>query len=241
MLTAFRACTARVSSPTLTRASATAMTASVIAWLAVAPALEAQAFNYPSMQTPRASERDYTAAAVGGGGTSLLFQWREGVGNGAMHWQLDAGFADPKGRVDPLLFVGGGLGKEMVRASGDQPLDVLLTAGVGAAFGNGTYFRIPVGASIGHTFPLDDGMSITPFAHPRVSIDYCSTCRSSLIAGPRRSKSSASINFDVGADWRVNPQFSLRLAASFGGSDIVGSDESVGVGLNWTPAALSRR
>ena len=60
-----------------------------------APAIgEAQAFNYPSLQTPQASTRDYTAALVGGAGTTLLFQWREGASRG-MHWQLDAGLADP--------------------------------------------------------------------------------------------------------------------------------------------------
>ncbi len=242
MLTVIRTCRARVGSPfrrALAKAGAAVVGAVVVS--ALAPTLHAQAFNYPAMQTPRASERDYTAAVAAGGGTSLLFQWREGVGNGTMHWQLDAGLADPKGGVDPLLFVGGGLGKEIVRASGDQPLDVLLTAGIGGAFGSGSYFRIPVGASIGHTFPLDEGMTITPYVHPRASIDYCSTCRASLIDGPRRSKSTASLNFDLGADWRVNPHFSLRFAASFGGSDIIGNDDSIGVGLNWTPAALSRR
>ncbi|HEY0931046.1 MAG TPA: hypothetical protein VGE27_14070 [Gemmatimonas sp.] len=243
MLTAIRTCGVRAGSPfrrTLTKAGAAIGIAAVLA-SATAPALGAQAFNYPAMQTPRASERDYTAAVAAGSGTSVYFQWREGVGNGTMHWQLDAGLADPKGRIDPLLFLGGGIGKELVRATDDQPLDVLLTAGAGAAFGNGTFFRIPVGASIGHTFPLEEGMAITPFVHPRASIVYCSTCQPSVIPNGRgRSKSTASLHIDLGADWRVNPQFALRLAASFGGSDILGSDDTVGVGLNWTPAALRR-
>lgn len=215
--------------------------AGAIATVSVVPTLEAQAFSYPVLQTPSASTRDYTAAVVGGAGTTLLFQWREGTGSGAMHWQLDAGMADPKGSADPLVFVGGGLAKEIVRATGEQPLDVLLTGSLGAAFGNGTFFRIPVGASVGHTFPLEDDMALTPFVHPRVSIDYCSTCRGSLIGGRGRSRSGASLNFDIGADWRVNRQFALRVAASFGGSDIFSSEETVAVGLNWTPAALSRR
>ncbi len=205
---------------------------------AVAPleAVGAQAFNYPSMQTPRASTRDYTGGIVGGAGTSFLFQWREGAGAG-LHWQLDAGFADPKGRVDPLLFFGGGLGKELARARADQPLDVLFTAGVGAAFGgNATIFRVPLGVSVGHTFDLDQGMSLTPFVHPRLSVDACGSC------GPRDdSRTNLSANFDIGGHWQVNRQFGVRVAASFSGSDLVGTDETVAIGFNWTPAGLLRR
>lgn len=208
--------------------------------LLTASSLGAQAFNYPALQTPSASIRDYTGALVGGAGTTLLFQWREAAAPG-MHWQFDAGFADPKGPADPLLFLGAGLGREILRATGDQPLDVLLTGGAGVSFGNGTWARIPIGASIGHTFPLEDEMSLTPFVHPRVSLDYCSTCRGKPTSGPGRGKSTASLNFDFGAHWQVNREFGLRVSASFTGSDIVGSDETVAVGLNWTPAALSRR
>lgn len=214
--------------------------ASAMAMLLGAPSLGAQAFNYPALQTPSASTRDFTGALVGGAGTTLLFQWREEAARD-MHWQFDGGFADPKGAGDLLLFLGAGLGKELVRAGGDQPLDVLLTAGAGASFGNGTWVRIPIGASLGHTFALEDAMTLTPFVHPRVSFDHCGSCRGSLIGGRGRSKSTASLNFDLGAHWQVNRQFGVRVAATFTGSDIVGSDETVAVGLNWTPAALSRR
>jgi hypothetical protein len=202
--------------------------------LSVAHPVGAQAFNYPSMQTPSASTRDYTAALVGGSGTTLLFQWREGAGRG-MHWQLDAGLADPKGSTDPLLFVGGSLARELVRASGDQPLDLLFTAGIGAAAGDGTWFRVPVGVSAGHRFGLDDGMSITPYVHPRLSVDVCGRC-----GAGRDSRSSVSLNFDIGALWQVNRQFGVRASAAFTGSDVVGSDETVGVGVTWTPTSLRR-
>lgn len=202
----------------------------------IARPLAAQAFNYPAMQTPSASTRDYTAAIAGGAGTTLLFQWREGAARG-LHWQFDAGFADPKGGVDPLLFVGAGLGKELARATGDQPLDLLLTAGLGAAFGgNATTFRVPVGVSVGHTFELDQGMSLTPYVHPRLSIDGCGSCRRD-----DDSDVTVSANFDLGAHWQVNRRFGLRVAASFSGSDIVGSDETFAVGFVWTPAAVMRR
>lgn len=213
-----------------------AASAAVSATVVPLEAVGAQAFNYPAMQIPRASTRDYTGGIVGGAGTSFLFQWREGAGAG-LHWQLDAGFADPKGQVDPLVFFGGGLGKELTRANADQPLDVLFTAAVGAAFGgNATKFRVPLGVSVGHTFDLDQGMSLTPFVHPRLSVDACGRC------GPRNdSRSTLSANFDIGGHWQVNRQFGVRVAASFSGSDLVGTDETVAIGFNWTPAGLVRR
>jgi len=202
----------------------------------VAPAAQAQAYNYPSMQTPRASQRDYSAAIVGGSGTTLLFQWREGAGSG-MHWQLDAGLADPRGSTDPLLFVGGSFAREMLRATTDQPLDVLFTVGAGAAIGgDASAFRIPVGASLGHTFELDQGMAITPYVHPRVSLDFCGDC------GARdNGRSSLSLNFDLGADFQATKNFGVRVAASFSGSDVVGSDETFAIGFRWTPVPLGRR
>ncbi len=218
---------------------AAAVCSAIAGALSITSAVEAQAFNYPALQTPSASVRDYTGAIVGGAGTTLLFQWRESAGQ-AMHWQFDGGFADPKGEGDPLLFLGVGLGKELVRAAGDQPLDVLLTAGAGASFGSGSYFRIPIGASVGHTFALEDDMSLTPFVHPRVSIDQCSTCRPGFAGGRGRSRLTASLNFDLGAHWQVNRQFGVRVAATFSGSDVVGGDETLALGLNWSPAALSR-
>ncbi len=197
--------------------------------------LEAQAFNYPSMQLPQTSTRDYTAAISGGDGTTALFQWREGWKPGR-HLQLDLGLADRKGSDNLLLFVGGSFGQELVRATGDQPLDLLLSAGVGTAFGSGvSLVRVPVGVSIGHTFELDQGMSLTPYLHPRASLDLCSTC------GPRRNgRSELSLNFDLGANFQVNREFALRVAGSFSGSDLVGTQDSFAIGFNWTPQPLVR-
>lgn len=218
------------------RVTAAALAAMIGSLVAAPSAVEAQAYNYPSLQTPRASTRDYTAGIVGGAGTTFLFQWREGLSN-TLHWQLDAGFADPEGGVDPLLFVGGSLGKELTRARTDQPLDVLFTAGVGAAFGgNATVFRVPLGVSVGHTFELDQGMSLTPYVHPRLSVDACGSC-----GRENESRTNLSANFDIGGHWQVNRQFGVRVSASFSGSDLVGTDESVAIGFNWKPAGLARR
>jgi len=193
----------------------------------------AQAANYPSLQLPTASTRDYTAAIASGSGTLALFQWREGAGAG-MHLGLDAGVADYSGRSNLTVFVGGSLGREMLRATNEQPLDVMLTGGVGVGFGGGsTVFRVPAGVSIGHTFRLEQGMSLTPYAHPRLSIDICDDCGTT---GSNRSE--VSLNFDLGVNFQVNRQFGVRAAASFSGSDFFG-DDSFALGFNWVPSLLS--
>ena len=198
---------------------------------------DAQASNYPSMQVPTVSTRDYTAAVSSGAGTTALFQWREGWAP-RRHWQLDAGLIDRKGSDALSLFVGGGIGQEIARARGDQPLDVLFTAHAGAAFGGGTtVVRIPVGVSIGHTFDLEQGMAITPYVHPRASLDWASGGGS----GSGGSQSEVSLNFDLGVNFRVNAQFAVRAAAAFTGSELAGAQDTFAIGFNWTPAPMSRR
>ncbi len=203
--------------------------------LAVAPSAHSQAFNYPSLQLPTASTRDYTAALTGGAGTTVVFQWREGWGVG-QHLQLDLGLADRKGSETLLLLAGGSIGRELVRGSGEQPLDLLLSAGAGVAFGSGvTLIRVPVGISIGHSFELDQGMSLTPYVHPRASLDLCNSC------GVRRgNRSELSLNFDLGVNFQVNREFALRVAGAFSGSDLLGTEDTFGVAINWTPRALVR-
>lgn len=208
----------------------------LMAAVTVTERADAQASNYPSMQVPSASTRDYTAAVSTGSGTTALFQWREGWAP-RRHWQLDAGLIDRKGSDNLSLFVGGGLGQEIARASGDQPLDLLFTAGAGAAFGSGyTLVRIPVGVSIGHTFDLDQGMAITPYVHPRASLDWANS-------GGRGngSQSEVSLNFDLGVNFQVNSQFAVRAAAAFTGSELAGAQDTFAIGFNWTPAPLARR
>ncbi|QJR36059.1 autotransporter outer membrane beta-barrel domain-containing protein [Gemmatimonas groenlandica] len=207
-----------------------------VAAFTVTERADAQASNYPSMQLPTASTRDYTAAVSSGAGTTALFQWREGW-QPRRHWQLDAGLTDRKGSDNLALFVGGGIGQEIARARGDQPLDLLFTAGAGAAFGGGyTLVRIPVGVSIGHTFDLEQGMAITPYVHPRASVDIASS-------GGRNggSQSEVSLNFDLGVNFQVNSQFAVRAAAAFTGSELAGSQDTFAIGFNWMPAPLARR
>jgi hypothetical protein len=197
-----------------------------------APA-SAQAYGYPSMQLPTVSERDYTAAITAANGTSLLFQWRERASS-VSHLQLDAGIGDPAGSSNLVLFIGGGYGRQLARATDAQPLDVLLTAGAGAAFGDGfTLLRVPLGVSVGHRFELENDFALTPYVHPRLSLDVCGSCK-------RSTSSEVSLNFDVGTNFEVTPNFALRLAASFSGSELAGRSNAVALGVTWTPLGLRK-
>ncbi len=195
----------------------------------------AQGWNHPAFQLPTASLREFNLAVADGGapGTILLFQWREGLA-AENQFNLDVGYADPESG-DNRLVLGGGFAHQLMRARADLPLDMLFTAGVYVALGDGDpLVRIPGGVSIGHRFPLDGGLALTPFVHPRLSIDFCGDCVNN------DSETELGLNFDVGVNLEVTPNLGLRVAAMFGGSDLLGNDDAFGLSLAWTPAALRR-
>jgi len=200
----------------------------------VAGAAGAQAYNYPALQMPRIADREYNfaAASASKAGTSLLFQWREAMQPG---WQFgfDGGLAAPQGGGDTRLVLGGALAYQATRSTVDFPFDVALTGGIGASLGgSNSVLRIPFGASVGHTFDLDDGFRLTPYVHPRLSIDRCSSCQSG------RSESKLNVNVDIGTEFVVTPQVALRVAALLGGTDYNGGSSSVGFSVAWTPKGL---
>ncbi len=199
-----------------------------------AEVVTAQAYSYPSLQLPTVSTRDYTAAIVGATGTTALFQWRERITQ-QMHVSLDAGLADPAGNSNLLIFAAGNLGRQLVRANGDQPLDVLFTGGLGVSLGGSTRFlRVPIGVSVGHRFGLDGGFALTPYVHPRISLDVCGRC-----GAHNDNNSELSLNFDVGVNFEVNSKFAVRLAGAFSGSELLGKNDAFAIGIAWTPAALA--
>ncbi len=199
-------------------------------------ALQAQALNYPALQVPSVATRDYTGAVVGSRGTMMMFQWREEITR-EMHVGFDLGLYDPNQTgARTAVFGAANLGKDLMRATNEQPLDLLLTAGVGVSIASGrTGFRVPLGVSMGHTFELEDGMAVTPFVHPRASIDLCSSCSSR-----GRSQTDVSLNFDVGASFDFNRRLSARVAALFSGADQFGAGDAISVGFTWTPDGLRR-
>jgi len=211
------------------RATLAAAATVALASLAAAPA-GAQAWYYPSFQVPRVVDRDYNFAVVANGGTAALFQWREGLAPDAQ-LSLDVGLADLNGGT--ALFLGGNYGFELTRSTREQPLDLLLTAGAGLSAGDGPdLFRIPVGVSVGHRFVGEGGVAVTPYVHPRLSLDVLTGRRPE---GVRRT--DLTIDFDLGANVELTPRIALRgslLVTGADGPDNVG----FGIGLTYTPAGL---
>lgn len=211
-----------------------------VAFVATAPAAaEAQAWAYPAFQPPRVMNREFNfgVADAGDAGTTLVFQWREGLTQ-RTQLSFDLGFADPDGRQNGKLLLGVGFAGLLTQASAEMPLDFLATGGLNFAVGEGPdLVRIPFGVSIGHRFGLDDGFAITPYVHPRLSLDICTDCRGEE---NDESDSDIGIDFDLGVNFEVTRQLSFRVSGTFGGSDAFRDSDGFGISLAWTPVGLSR-
>lgn len=196
--------------------------------LLLAPALGAQAWNYPSFQPPTVVSREFNfgVADAGRAGTTVLFQWREGS-TPRTQFSLDAGLVAPDGG-DNLVVLGGAWAYQMHQSNSLMPLDFLLTAGAGVALGNGTALRAPVGVSIGHTFGLEGGAAVTPYVHPRISLDFCDCGDDDVSIG---------VDFDLGANFDITRALALRASAYFGGGDIFGRN-GIGFSIAWKSPAL---
>lgn len=205
--------------------------------IALAPvAAHAQFYGYPSFQIPRTTPREYNFAIANAGdaGTSLLFQWREAY-SPTTHLQFDAGLADPNRPGDDARFIiGGGMGHQLHTATSDLPLDLLVSAGAGGSFGGGvSYLRVPVGLSVGRRFPFDVPVAVTPYAHPRLTLDHCSAC-----GAGGRSDTKLGVDADLGVDVELTTSLALRGSLLLSGSDFFGRGDGFGVSLVWTPATL---
>src|SRR5688572_14383889 len=88
----------------------------VASLLSAAP-VAAQAFAYPAMQPARITAREYNFALADAGGsiTSIIFQWREGLGNPKGQFVLDAGVADAG--AETALFLGAGGAYQLATSS----------------------------------------------------------------------------------------------------------------------------
>ena len=199
-------------------------------------AVGAQAWSYPAFQTPRVAARELNFGIADGSGTSLIFQWREGR---AARSQLSLDLGVVTGDNDVFL-VGGQYGYQLARADANMPLDFMLTVGANGAFNSpNNLIRVPVGVSLGHRFPLEGLMAITPWVHPRLSIDHCSECdverRNNVFV--TTSRTDANFVFDLGGSLEFTPTLAVRVAASLGGGTFF--DDAFGVSLAWTPGRMS--
>lgn len=200
----------------------------LVGMFALPLAIDAQAGPTPAFQPTRVAVREYNfAIADYNGGSALLFQWREGLGNPRAQFTADLGVADFDGPAnnDGALIIGGSFHYQVMTASSDVPFDMVFGAGLGlTALSGGSVLRIPVGVAIGHRFPLEGNFAITPFAHPRLSIDRSS--------GGGVSATDTNIDVDLGASFEINSQMQARLALTIGNAD------AVGLSFAWLPRGL---
>jgi hypothetical protein len=203
------------------------------AMVLAAGSVSAQAWHYPTLQTPDISTRDFTFMVAGGGdyGTSAVAQWREGIASDAMI-NFDVGVATP---TDNTMFLAGvGLGYGLMKATQETPIDLILTGGIYGAFGDLSFVRIPVGVVAGHHFPLAGAMVLTPFVSPRLSIDACASSCHGI-------GTDLKLNFDIGAGLDVTRTVGIRAALTIGGVSDGPSQTSFGIGLTYRPNMAPRR
>ena len=195
--------------------------------------------TYPSFQQPRVVSREFNFGVADGDGiTPIIFQWREGT-SARSQLSLDVGLADPEAQAaDVFLIVGGQYGHVLAQSTRDMPLDVLFTAGVFTQVGNDiTFLSIPVGASVGHRFPIQGtAMAITPYVHPRLALQYFSFDDNN--AATDNSDTEIDVSFDIGGNLDLTPQLALRLSATLGGEGVFGNGDGLGISLAWSPRGL---
>lgn len=200
-----------------------------VAALTVAPFVSAGAQTlYPSFQPPQITDREYNFAVASADdiGTVLLVQWREGW-SPLSQLSFEGGILDPDYDGDVRLLLGGTYGRQLNRASDNMPLDMMLTAGGNAILGDGFALEVPVGLSLGHRFPLEQGLALTPYLHPRVAFRY---------ADPDGGDSDTDVGvaFDLGLNFEVSPRLSLRGTFMFGSDDV----DAIGFSLAWRPGGM---
>ncbi|MBX3174605.1 MAG: autotransporter domain-containing protein [Gemmatimonadaceae bacterium] len=201
-------------------------TSILAALLLIAPAaLQAQASTYPSFQPTRIAEREYNfGLADFDGGTALIAQWREGLGNPRLQFTGDVGLSDVGDETG--LIIGGSLHYQLTTASQDMPFDMVLGGGLGMTLhDNFNLLRVPFGVAIGHRFPLEGSFAISPYVHPRLSYDRVSV-------DGFGDNSETNLDLDIGANFELNAQMQIRLAAT------LGDGNSVGFAFAWSPRGL---
>ncbi len=197
----------------------------------------AQAWNYPAFQQSHIVNREFNfgVADGGSGGTDFLFQWREGVFP-FTQLSLDAGVAAAHHGGTTVAFFGGQYAYQLAEVTPSMPVELLGTGSFNLAFGGGiTFFRIPVGVSVGRKLGIGAGVALTPFVMPRLALDFCNRC-----GRDGRGRSELGVGTDLGVNLDVSPQVAVRFAAGFGGTSVISRDDSFGLSLAWSPPGLTK-
>jgi hypothetical protein len=221
---------------------------SVLAMIALAAGLTlapstragAQAWVYPSFQQSHLVNREFTVAVGDGGydGTSYLFQWREQLATRSQ-FDFDGGFATGVAK-HTVGFAGLLYGYQVTQQRDSQPIEILASTGLTTEFGHGgSYVRIPFAISVGHRWAFANGVAITPFVHPRVSLEFCGRCAAQVRGGT--SQAGIGAGFGMGANVELSSRVSIRFDSSINATTIGPQDNAIGLGVAWSPSGLRRQ
>lgn len=215
----------------------------VLAALLAPDVVSGQGWSYPSFQLPVTARRELNfGVAEGGdapGAASVVFQFRNTPGRVLV--SMDLGLLDRPGVGGASAIVGVGLARSISAAR--DPLALLPTVGAYAAIGDpANVFRVPVGISVGGRVPLEGSLLLTPYLHPRVSLDVCGDCRGGNIPfGAEDDDFELNADVELGLDLAFTPALSVRLAAVLGSdSFVLGDGDAFGVSLAYRPAFARR-
>jgi opacity protein-like surface antigen len=188
---------------------------SAVLMLAGASSARAQAWDAPSFFSPRPGEDigiyAFKLDSEVGGGTGFSGIWRQ---SGNLNLGVRVGVVE-----GDRWLVGGEYYGNLSALTG--PLLASWVVGFGGTFFDDvTVLRIPVGVSVGMNLGSGTGMSIMPYAHPRVAYDLTA---SDNAAGEEETVSDFSFAVDLGADIALGSSLVGRVGFTLGESNTFGA------------------
>lgn len=183
----------------------------VLALLCGTQAARAQIFT-PTFMSPYRSN-DLGVYVSEGLGTGIEAIWRRSGASG-FDLGLRGGFVDAG---DGAFTAGIELRNPL--NLGTAPLDLAFTAGGQGVFGDFTALGAQAGVSVGGRLPIEGGVTVAPYIHPRVAF--------SKFTEPE-TEGQVDVLADLGVDLGFQPNLSLRFDVGLGHDA-----PDWGIGLAW--------
>lgn len=194
--------------------------AAAVAVAFAAAGLDAQAYDAPAFHPPHADRGLglYFTFLDEGDAPGAAATWRR-TGDD-FDWGLRAGAADFAGAA--ALMAGGDLTGRVIRAGEEFPLTVDWVTGAGLGVVpdlDRALLRIPAGLTLGRRLATEDGFTLTPYAHPRLGLDFL------FRDTPPGDDTDLDFDIEFGVDVDLQETWGLRFGF------VLGEHEAVGGGL----------